>query len=183
MSMEEELDCTNEDLDQLDRGNQLSPGWYRAVLHNVVWDHKSPGTLAFTFAITAGPFARVEVTERLWNPENSNDTDTARKLAQRRITFAKRLGLIDRTAAGTKQRIDWQAAVGMEVGIKMVEKKDKDGVLRSNLDWAGVYQISDERVPALIRGSTVQLAAQQTAATQTAPPHRPPPAPVDYGSL
>jgi hypothetical protein len=181
--MMEELDLTNEDADALDKGSQLNPGWYPAVLDNVTSDVRNPGTLVFAFVIAGGAFDGVKTSKRLFDPLHSNDTDSAKKLAQQRITWAKRLGLIDSTASGRKVSIDWQAAVGQEVAIKVSERKGQDGILRCEVEWAGVFPRTDERVPALIRNSTVQPAAQQTAGTHTAPPHRPPPAAVDYGSL
>lgn len=179
MSLEEELDITNEDPEQLDRGNQLNPGWYRAMLDNVTPDVEHPGTLVFTFQIVGGPFDGVKKQKRLFDPVNSRDTNSAKKLSQQRITWAKRLGLIDNTAAGQRVRIDWQAAVGQQAAIKVVNEKGQDGVVRPGIEWAGVFPLTDERVPAVIRGSTPTVPTPRQA-----PINREPPRPtVDYGTL
>ena len=180
MSMKETLDYSLGNAEQADLGNQLPPNvWYRARVDSVVWDHKSPGTLLFTFVVTAGAYTNVQVQERLWNPDNSEDTKSAEHNRSRRKMFAVRLGLVARNECRPVD-VDWEPAIGKEVAIKMVERKDKDGNMRSNVDWAGLFLLTDDRAPASVRGATPQAPGDSSPASI---PLRSPPEEVNYGPL
>lgn len=190
MSLEMDLDLTGIDLDEADKGMTPIPaGWYRAVVGDLWEDHKNPGTLAIEFVMDGGPFDGRKLTERLFDPANSQDAEKAKTTAKRRGIFALRLGLVSREQSGQVVRPDWSKAIGRECIVKIVHRKYKDDAGNeregAQLDFAGVFSTTDERAPEALRDKAAGgVAASNGAAAAATPANSPelsPSAPRTHG--
>jgi hypothetical protein len=152
MPLIEEMDLTGRDPDSVEKQG-LTPGWYLVMCDKVRKDDKS-GALLFRFLVKAGDHEGQDITERLW-PAKGDDPEKARKARERRLLFAKRLGLVPEEAWGANARWDWDHAVGRVVAIQVKERKYKDDAgnehVTTQLDFAGIYPVTDPHVPEEIR--------------------------------
>lgn len=171
MSVTTDLDLTGLTEDDLERGGSVEAGWYRTIVTDAFEDAKNPGTIVLKFAVVGGPFDKYEIVERLFHPDNSEDAEKAKVAGRRMALFAKRLGLLGTADFGQAVRLDWSNALGREVALKVIKRKykdkngnDRDGV---NVDFAGIYQLTDERVPAEMRQGG---GGGSVAASSSAPP-------------
>lgn len=182
MSQKEIVDLQNENVNEIDENRSERPpaGSYRAKVKEITDDEKHPGGKVFRFSITSGPWAGCSILEWLTAVHQGKTPENQRRLKQRRILFAKRLGLLDSTANGQCVEIDWDAAIGLAVVIKAKEE-EQDGKPRTRLEWDGIYRTSDPRVAELLG----EKAPQPLADESSVPPPRvvPRPEAVDYGSL
>lgn len=156
MSLEMDLDLTGIDLEQEDLGGPgLLPGWYPCQVTDSYEDHNNAGTLILEFTVTGGPSKGRKITERLFSPANAADEEKAKVALRRLGLFALRLGLVTREASNKQVRPDWSKALGRLCVIKVIKRKgtDKHGNERefTNLDFAGVFDPSDDRVPEELR--------------------------------
>lgn len=195
MSLEEDLDLTDytdDEFDDVDKPVRIAPGWYRAVIE--VWDDspKFPGTYNVVYKITDGPHVNQKVYDTVWDPQGAADTTGADKNRKRRVSLAKRLGLVSRQDVGGKAKVDWHSLLGMEVIIQVVQRTGKDGAERAQLSYMGIYPATDSRGIAHLEGTAaptesgpaVPPSAPRTPATRPAPRKdklaRPP---IDYSTL
>jgi hypothetical protein len=182
MSQKEVLDLADENADDIDDNRQERPpaGVYRAKIREITDDEKHPGGKVFRFGITEGPWARCSILEWLTATHQGKTPESQRRIKQRRILFAKRLGLLDSTASGQCVEIDWDAAIGLDVVIKAKEE-EQDGKPRTRLEWDGIYRAGDPRAAELLGENVPPPRADESPV----PPPRvvPRPEAVDFGSL
>jgi hypothetical protein len=182
MSQKEVMDLENENVGEIDdsRAERPPAGNYSAKVKEIADDDKHPGGKVFRFGITLGPWKGCSITEWLTATHQGKTPESQRRIKQRRILFAKRLGLLDSTASGQCVEIDWDAAIGLDVVIKAKEE-EQDGKPRTRLEWDGLYRAIDPRAAEVLG----EKAPQPLADESSVPPPRfvPRPAPVDYGSL
>lgn len=141
----------------LEKPDGVPPGWYRATITDVDKDPKS-GAIILKFEVCDGEHAGQKIEERLWDPSKSGGDakkeDFSRK---RRAIFARRIGLLGADDFGKKVSVDWLKAVGHTVAINVKERKYKDNAgnekIARNIDFAGIFQPDDQRVPEEIRGA------------------------------
>lgn len=133
-----------EDLEREASG--LEPGWFRARMEDV---SEEEDNLKLKFRLADG---RVH-TETLWSPMNAENDKAAAALEKRRGAFSIRLGLVPREAKGTAYEFDWLACMGREYAIHLVlGKPNKEGKQFIQLEWMGIFDVFDHRVPEAIRG-------------------------------
>lgn len=167
---EEEYDLSEYTADGVERSDRLPVGWYRAIVTDVSQEERT-GALVIKFEVTDGEHKDATVSERLWDPKKADAPDKAETSRRRRIAWAKRLRIISEADFGKPGvRFPWDDAIGKEVVINIKERKykDKDGNpgVTTNIDFLGVYQPDDQRVPEELRG-TATGGAGGVAATGT----------------
>jgi hypothetical protein len=193
MSFKQEIDLSDITPEQAEASLRLPADWYRAVVHDVLEDAKNQGTLIIEYEVTHGPFRGSKITDRVWSPDGAKTPEAAKKTLTRQIMVAKRLGLISEADFGKSGvTIDWPDAVGREVVIhtRIREYMDTKGGKQESceLTFDGVYQPTDERIPAKFRpGSAAATATaetpEKTAGAKPASARRAGKSKVDYGSL
>jgi hypothetical protein len=144
MSADFEMDLTGLTGEDLEQDGRVPPGRYHVEIIDAVRDTKSQTPclhlkckiLAGTDATAVGAVQN----ERLYMSE---------KAQKRAGIFARRLGLIDDTACGTKFILNWQAAVGLQAIVEIVseeyEKKDGGTGTSSKISFAGLWSLDDDR--------------------------------------
>jgi len=126
-------------------GSTLEPGWYRATVQDI---REDDGNLKIEFKLKDGR----KYTETLWDPDRSEDEEKGKKSQQRRNLFAIRLGLVPREAKDTAYEFDWLDAIGRECVLKLAfGKPNAEGLRYANIEWAGIFETHDNRVPAELR--------------------------------
>lgn len=182
MNQKEVMDLENENVGEIDENRAERPpaGNYRARVKEISDDEKHAGGKVFRFGITHGRWKGCSITEWLTAAHQGKTPDSQRRIKQRRILFARRLGLLDSAANGQCVEIDWADAIGLDVVIKAKEE-EQEGKPRTRLEWDGVYRASDPRA-AEILGENVpesQASASPVATARVVPR----PEPVDYSKL
>jgi hypothetical protein len=200
MGFEIDLDFTGQDLDQLEAGTVSTPGWYRCVVADVADEVNEKNSWNIHYRVTDGPYTNGVIYDRLYDPTMAEDAAKGETSKKRLGIIAKRLGIWD--GKDPKPRINLVDAVGKECWIRIVERtfKAKDGTMQkaTNVGFADVYPLTDERVPIEIRNpgaapATSAKAARKAPVTASAsaangkaytpppvPPARPKP---DYSDL
>jgi hypothetical protein len=145
MTLEIDLDLTDLTEADLEGGGGVAPGRYHAQVTGVSQeaDGRTP-YLALKLLVLAGTVAGqtgLTHTERLYLSD---------KATKRLAIFARRLGLISADDFGSRTRPDWEAAVGRQVVVEVVEesytKTDGTKGKSSKLTFAGIWPVTDERV-------------------------------------
>lgn len=184
MGFELEFDYTEEDAQNLESGTVRQPGWFQAAVHDVS-EEDEKGFWEIHYRVTAGPFRGSTIKDRLWKPEHAADTEKAASAEKRIKLVLKRLGVLNETFG--RKRISLADCIGKECWLKLSERsyKTSDGrpATAVNVEWAGIYPLDDERVPAEVRnpGSARGTGARRTAGVIVPPP--PPPPKPDYSDL
>lgn len=170
-------------------GGQLPPGFYRAKLDGArdseVGSNNTP-CYELTFLVTAGPFAGVSFTEKLFKA--GKDAAATARCRDRVKLFAHRLGLIGKSADGkTYTPIAGKEGFGdvldAECVVEIRHEADREDKTKmwARLAYAGVYLPTDPvAVAALANGGKRPDAPADTKAGQgragASPPPPPPPA-------
>lgn len=150
----EDVDLDGYDAESVERPDGLPPGWYIACVDDV-FKHQKLNALVLKFRVHAGDHEGQKIEELLWDPSGAKDKDGAKKAKDRRVMVAKRLGLIPEQAWGNQARLDWSGAVGKVVAINVKPRKYKDKAgndqEKNQIDYGGIFALSDERVPKEVR--------------------------------
>lgn len=155
-----EVDFTDMGTDDLDAGGSVIPGYYRAIVAETKDNQFTPGNVDVEFHVTHGPFKGSRVWDTIIDPNNSRDTDAAKRCKQRLAMYLTRSGLFTKEdLAGKQIEPDWSELVGKECFIKVVEdnyeKSETDGTKtrkqRMKPAFDGFYALDDERVPEDVR--------------------------------
>lgn len=198
MGFKLDLEFKAEDAQTLESGTVRIPGWYRAVLQEIT-EEEEKGYWDIQYRVTAGPWAGSTIHDKLWKPENAADTEKAEGSRKRIKLVLKRLGVWD--GQPTAREFDLAECIDRECWLKLGERsyKGKDGAMAKSVDveWAGIYPLDDERVPAEVRnpgspggvakaGRKTATAARPEASNGKA--YTPPPVPAakpkpDYSDL
>lgn len=149
---EDDLDLSDYTSESIEKPEGVPPGWYAAMVSDVSVD-EGTGALLMKFEVVEGDHKGEFITEKLWNPKRATDQSKAEKSQKRRVLWAKRLGLVrDEDFGKPGVRIDWQAATGrfyaIEVKARNYKDKDDNSKTAWNVDYAGVYPIGHEKIPA-----------------------------------
>jgi hypothetical protein len=146
------IGLTAEDLEQ---DNHAPPGKYHIVITDAVRDEKSEKPcLRLKYKILAGTDATavgMVLEERLYFTENAK---------KRNRIFAKRLGLIDDGAYGTKSMLSWAPVVGVQAVVEIIEeqyeRRDGGRGISSKINFAGIWSTDDERCKDVPRGKVLE---------------------------
>ncbi len=184
------LDLGDQEWADLDASSVQEPGWFRCVIDDVKESPDNPGIYQIVFKVVAGPHRGSVIYDRLNDPTQAADENGAKMALKRLGIYAKRLGLADGSSKCFD--LDLSRLVGKECYVHMVKKpgKDRDGNTRDfvNVDFAGIFALTDERVneearkkfgPPLVSGNG--SAATPTPSSSAGSAKKKPP--VDYGNL
>lgn len=195
----------NEDLSKLDQGERVGqPGWYLVDVEDTHEDDKT-GARVMKYRIVKGAstdaYNGLFISDYIHDPELSKTPDKKEMSLRRAKGMAKRLGVIDDSVKGQTLEPDWLKPLGTQVVLKLKEgATDGKPSGYMNVDFMGVYQLTNSEIPDAIRKAlalppavdkdgkviTKATAAQAGAAT-TASGAKKPPAPsgkaVDVSGL
>lgn len=143
----------DDDLEKIDRGNSLEPGWVRAVVTDTSEDKN--GGQSFEWTVKGGASDGAKFFDTLFNPSNSASEKGAKFCAQRAKLVASRLGLLKGDELGKAVELDWMQAIGNEYVVKLVADnyKDTKGNDRESIKPAfdGIFALDHEKIPDAIR--------------------------------
>lgn len=161
------------DAQAVEAGTVRQPGWFQAQVYDLT-DEDEKGYWEIHYRVTAGAWSGSTIKDRIWKPEHAADTEKAETATKRLKLVLKRLGVWD-GSPGQKQ-ISLADCIGKECWLKLGERsyKGKDGQMVKSVDveWAGIYPLDDERVPAEARnpGSAPSTSARASARKPAAAP-------------
>lgn len=148
------VDLTDETPETIDRGRSVEAGWYKCVLDDVYDDSKNGDTVC-EWKVMEGKYRDAKIFDRLRDPALATEGKHAEMSLRRIKVVASRLGLIKTDAYGQQADIDFMDAIGQEAVLQVKHRKykDKDGNEQEidGVDFAGVYPLDHEKIPADVR--------------------------------
>jgi hypothetical protein len=177
------IDYTGKTKEMVDSGGRPVPGWYLVRVKDVKTDPAKPGQYHMDYEIlqacingkVTNAFNGLKLQETIMDPANAT-TDKARETIEKKVmNRAARFGLWDGQSA--RLSADFTAVRGYQYAIKAVLGKAREGGEFAGIrfvepDFAGVYPLSREEVPACWRqtGAAPAPAAPAPAAPAQQPP-------------
>lgn len=122
MDFEFEIPIAPEEIDEqgLESRGKMPSGYYRAECTDCFPDDKDHTGVKVVYKITAGPFASREITDTVWDPNNSDSDEKRKSALQRMLLVFKRLGCRDENS----NKVNLRAAVGRQVVLHLVKQKE-----------------------------------------------------------
>lgn len=145
---------SDDDLDKIDRGNSVEPGWYRAVLTDTSEDKN--GNQSMEWTVKGGASDGSKVFDTLVNPSNPETEKGQKFCAQRAKLYASRLGLLKGEELGQSSvELDWMQAIGGEyvLNLALDSYSDQQGNKREKVKpkFDGVFPLDHEKIPDAVR--------------------------------
>lgn len=179
MSLQEQLDLTDQTAESIETGNRVEAGWKRLKIEDVYEDRQKE-TIKFKMKVTIGEDEGKALIESLTHPSQAQDSQGANFARQRRNLFAKRLGLIPPESYGGHAPVNWLDAIGLEVVGRVAHregektnpvtgKREKTGQTFVSLTFDGIYPFHHEKIPADVRKELQLDEPGNTTTTPIAP--------------
>lgn len=145
-----DLDFRGDNIEALEAGGRLPPGFYVAKVDNFAEDQKD-GAGVFTFLVSAGPFAGQKTEAKLFNPKFADTAERAANAVRRAKVWAARLGLVGADDLTKIVPLDFRKAVNHNCVLKMETDsyEDRSGVKRETVKvgYMGVYPLDHPDIP------------------------------------
>lgn len=174
MGMTIELDLSGfKTEDEIESAGRLSPGWYRAQVHDHYENSQKPGQCVLVFQIQEGDHAGFKSDYRFEDPSYETDPAKQKRAMQRVMMLASRLGLINKQQVGKAGvSIDFDAAIGKDMVIQVTSRNSKDQfgnpVIYVNIAYEGVFPPDHPKIPADVR-TALGLPPARAGAADAAP--------------
>jgi hypothetical protein len=149
------IDLAGDKVENLDRGRNADPGWYRAVLEDAYDDAKSGRTVLEWSVMAPGTWKGQKLFDRVSDPSTAS-SDSAAAITLRRIKLlGKRLGLIRPEHENHQIDLDFLDAIGGEFVVEYVHRRyqDEGGNWQTSAEVAfdGVYPLDHPKIPENVR--------------------------------
>jgi len=117
-----EIPIAPEEIDEKDLENRgrMPSGYYKAECTDCYPDQKDGKGVKVVYKITAGVFEGREITDTVYDPENSEDDDKRKSALQRMLIIFKRLGCRN----DSSNKVNLRAAIGKQVVLHMSKKRE-----------------------------------------------------------
>lgn len=160
----------------LENRGKLPTGYYRAECADCYPDQKDNSGVKVLYKITAGPFTGRELTDTVWDPEQSETEEKRKSATQRMLLVFKRLGCREEKT----NKVNLRLAIGKQVVLHLKKPQEaycqtcdvfkpkgdrakkcptcggaykwlenEDGF--ANVDFDGVYPLDHPLIPADVR--------------------------------
>lgn len=123
----------------------VKPGWYHVVVLQMDNSRAKIDGLWPEFQVLAGTTAGQtgKTIREIFNDPSPDHKDSGRFCKQRRATLAVALGIVPKSAVGTKPRINWEDGIGRQCIIKVDMKEDAK---YPNIDGLNIFPVDDPEV-------------------------------------
>jgi hypothetical protein len=153
--MEFDLDLTDvQNEDQMEAGDRLPVGWYKATLTDFYDDHNKEGSSVFEWTVDGGVFDGQKTWDRCTDPASLDDPAKQKTALKRIKLLANRLGLVKKEDFGKPGvHVNFADAINAAMVLEVQEWSNKDNPSKkgTSIAFDGVYPPDHEKIPADVR--------------------------------